>query len=248
MTRGAEGTNNAVTATTEMTLTPGKWYITADNADVQITKIEFSTAGQPDYTRNVSNNIGTLCVDHNVLAGGFVGATFYQIAGRNQEYSYKIDFEEVGADEELVAGEPYIFQSTTGKIELYYGKTVATQPVDVKGMHGTFSAFNLSITEENKLDVMYISNNKLWNCGDLVGTGLNVVENRAYIVMSEVPEQTSSSAPGRRRITLVTNAEQVATGVDTLNASETPVKVMIDGKLFIIRGEKMFDVTGKLVK
>lgn len=248
MTRGAEGTNNAVTETTEMTLTPGKWYITAGSSEVQITKIEFSTAGQPDYTRNVSNNIGTLCVDHNVLAGGFVGATFYQIAGRNQEYSYKIDFEEVGADEELVAGEPYIFQSTTGKIELYYGKTVATQPVDVKGMHGTFSAFNLTITEENKLDVMYISNNKLWNCGDLVGTGLNVVENRAYIVMSEVPEQTSSSAPGRRRITLVTNAEQVATGVDTLNASETPVKVMINGQIFIIRGEKMFGIDGKLIK
>ena len=215
---------------------------------LNFTSVDFKAKATPDYSRTVSNNIGTLCVDHNVLAGGFVGATFYQIAGRNQEYSYKIDFEEVGADEELVAGEPYIFQSTTGKIELYYGKTVATQPVDVKGMHGTFSTFNLPITEENKLDVMYISNNKLWNCGDLVGTGLNVVENRAYIVMSEVPEQTITSAPGRRRITLVTNAEQVATGVDTLNASETPVKVMIDGQIFIIRGEKMFDVTGKLVK
>ena len=219
----------------------------AGGGDTRVQQIVFTQVA-PDYTRNVSNNIGTLCVDHNVLAGGFVGATFYQIAGRNQEYSYKIDFEEVGADEELVAGEPYIFQSTTGRIDLFYGETVATQPVEVKGMHGTFSTFNLPITEENKLDVMYISNNKLWNCGDLVGTGLNVVENRAYIVMSEVPEQTSSSAPGRRRITLVTNAEQVATGVDTLNASETPVKVMINGQIFIIRGEKMFDVTGKLVK
>jgi hypothetical protein len=41
---------------------------------------------------------------------------------------------------------------------------------------------------------------------------------------------------------------QTATGVDAFNASETPVKMIIDGKLFILRGEKMYDATGKLVK
>ena len=39
-----------------------------------------------------------------------------------------------------------------------------------------------------------------------------------------------------------------ATGIDELNASETPMKVMINGQLFIIRGEKMYDATGRLVK
>jgi hypothetical protein len=42
--------------------------------------------------------------------------------------------------------------------------------------------------------------------------------------------------------------EQVATGIDELNASEAPVKVMIDGQLFIIRGEKMYNANGQLVK
>jgi hypothetical protein len=40
----------------------------------------------------------------------------------------------------------------------------------------------------------------------------------------------------------------VATGVDAINASEKPMKLMIDGQLFILRGEKMYDATGRLVK
>ena len=230
--------------------------------DTRVQQIVFTQVA-PDYTREVSNNIGTLCVDHNVLAGGFVGATFYQIASRNEIYNDKIDFEEVGESEELVAGQPYIFQSTTGRIDLFYGATAVTEPVDVRGMYGWFDAAApidptkydmLDITEENKDDILYISSNKLWSCGDLVDSDLKVVNNRAYIVMSEVPTyaeyqaaQTSNPAP-RRRVTLGKDAEQTTTGVDNLNASEQPVKLLINGQLFIIRGEKMFNANGQLVK
>ena len=103
-------------------------------------------------------------------------------------------------------------------------------------------------------DILYIAKNKLWNCEDLVGSYLEVIENRAYIVMSDVPTyadyqaaQTSNPAP-RRRVTLGKDAEQVVTGVENLNASEQPVKLLINGQIFILRGEKLFDVTGKLVK
>ena len=67
--------------------------------------------------------------------------------------------------------------------------------------------------------------------------------------LSEVGEvQSTTPAPGRRRITMNVNGEKVTTDIDNLNAGEQPMKVMIDGQIFIIRGEKMFDVTGKLVK
>lgn len=58
---------------------------------------------------------------------------------------------------------------------------------------------------------------------------------------------TAGFAPGKRvrRMPLQTN---VTTGVDALNVSETPVKMVIDGQLFILRGEKMYDATGRLVK
>ena len=37
-------------------------------------------------------------------------------------------------------------------------------------------------------------------------------------------------------------------GVDLLNAAEAPVKMIIDGQLFILRGEKMYNANGQLVK
>ena len=204
----------------------------------------------PDYTRNVSNNIGTLCVDHNVMVGGAMGATFYQIAGRNATYPDKIDFDEVAPNEELKAGEPYIFQSTTGKIDLFYAEGDAvTEPAVVNGMHGVLVAGHLDITEDNMMDVYYISENKLRDCSNLLVDGLNLVANRAYIVMSEVDAVTSAPAPGRRRISIGgANVPAVTTGIENAQLDNAPVKMIINGQLFILRGEKMYDATGRLVK
>jgi hypothetical protein len=41
---------------------------------------------------------------------------------------------------------------------------------------------------------------------------------------------------------------QGTTGVENINASEAPVKTVIDGTMYIIRGEHMFDATGRMVK
>ena len=104
------------------------------------------------------------------------------------------------------------------------------------------------------MDVYYIQDNKLRDCSNL--SSLTLVKNRAYIVMSEVPtfaeyqeaqSQQSNNAP-RRRVTLGRDAEQVATGCENLNVSDKPVKMILNGQLFILRGEKMFDATGRLVK
>jgi len=219
----------------------GTWYINPNNSiDFQ----EIRAYLRPGYARIVSNNIGTLCVDHNVAAADLFGATFYQIAGKEPQYG-KIVFDEVF---ELEAGEPYIFQSTTGSILMFYGATEVANPVAVKGMIGSFGDATLTITEENKTSIMYIAQNKLWNCEDLVGVGLQVVANRCYIDYSQVPPVSSPNpAPGRRRIG-ISGAPQVATGNENINASETPVKVMIDGQMYILRGEKMYDATGRLVK
>ena len=222
--------------------------------NVQIYQMIFNAT--PDYERPVSNNIGTLCVEHNVPAGQYFGATFYQIASRNELYNDKIDFEEVLPNEELKAGEPYIFQSTTGKIELFFGETEAENPVPVRGMIGNFAASTLAIDENNQHTILYIAQNKLWSCENLVGQNLILNDHRAYIDMTQVPtyanyqaslQEQQNPAP-RRRVTLGKDAEQVVTGVENLNASEQPVKLLINGQIFILRGEKMFDATGRLVK
>ena len=224
---------------------------------MRVEKITFTVKESPDYPRDVTNNIGTLCVDHNVVAGGALGATFYQIASRNETYPDKIDFEEVMPGEELKAGEPYIFKSNTGKIELYYGETVADGPVAVRGMIGNYESSTLDIDEENKLDILYIANNKLYNCSNLVGGKLILNDHRAYIKMSDVPTYAeyqasqSNSQPNnaRRRVTLSMNGTNSATDIDNIFGNDTKAeKVLINGQLFILRGGKMFDATGRLVK
>lgn len=211
----------------------------------------------PDYTRNVSSNYGTLCVEHNVLVGGAMGATFYQIASRNEIYSDKIDFEEVLPNEELKAGEPYLFKSNTGKIELFFSETTSNvAPIEVRGMIGNYNDTTLEITAGNMSTTYYFANNKLWSCENLVGDYLTLNEHRAYINFTLVPtyadyeaskQQQQNSAP-RRRVSLEMNGEKIATGCENLNVSDKPVKMIINGQLFILRGEKMYDAKGQLVK
>ena len=67
--------------------------------------------------------------------------------------------------------------------------------------------------------------------------------------MNEVMAVTSSSpAPGRRYIMLGTNGTNVATGIDDVQDDVRSTKMLIDGRLFILRGEKIYDATGRLVK
>jgi hypothetical protein len=61
------------------------------------------------------------------------------------------------------------------------------------------------------------------------------------------PGQNQNGAP-RRRIVMGAQSEQVATGCENLNVSDKPVKMIINGQLFILRGEKMYDAKGQLVK
>jgi hypothetical protein len=44
------------------------------------------------------------------------------------------------------------------------------------------------------------------------------------------------------------NTKDEAQGFENLQSGDAPMKVMIDGTLYIIRGEKVFDATGRLVK
>jgi hypothetical protein len=230
------------------------YNVSSDSKPMRVSKITFTVDAtqEPDYTRDIATlnigNIGTLCVDHNVPVGGMVGATFYQIAGKD-EYG-KIAFDEVDS---LVAGEPYIFQSHTNLLTLYYGNVTADEAVVKNGMHGYLGDANytLDIDESNKTDIMYIANNRLWNCEDLVGIGLTVVPNRCYIVYSAVSDLDNNSTPnnGRKRVFIGgASAPQTATGLENLVGGEQAQKLMINGQLYILRGEKLFDATGRLVK
>ena len=75
------------------------------------------------------------------------------------------------------------------------------------------------------------------------------VENyRAYIKLADITPSEPTLAPGRRRISMSVNDTQTTTGFENAEANEAPRKVLINGELFILRGEKMYDAKGQLVK
>ena len=69
---------------------------------------------------------------------------------------------------------------------------------------------------------------------------------KAYIDLDNLPGGPSS-AP--RRLRFVFSEEQTATGMENVQNEETKAqKVMIDGVMYIIRGEHMYDAQGQIVK
>ena len=212
----------------------------ANKAMTRIQKIEFQTPGYVRTEMLGAGVYGTICVDHNVPEGGVRGVTVYKIAGREPQYG-KIAFDEVT---QMAAGVPYVFIAHGNEMALYYGETTVANPVNGNGMYGTFTAQTLT-----ELDgIYYFAKSALWSCVDL--TSLNLPANRAYVKLSEIGYLGSSSpAPGRKRLLIgVNGAPAVATGVENAAATDKPAKMLINGQLFILRGEKMYDAKGQLVK
>ena len=237
------------TATTPFFVPAGWVTIVFDNQSsgyegeaARVQKIVFNAT--PDYTRTemLGNGVyGTICVDHNVPEGGVRGVTVYEIAGREPQYG-KIAFDEVT---EMEAGVPYVFIAHGNEMALYYGETKVDNPVDKhNGMYGTFTAQTLTDLD----GIYYFAKSALWSCVDL--TSLNLPANRAYVKLSEIDYLSDPNpAPGRKRILLGVNGQNAATDLGNVQGDEVQsTKVLINGQLFILRGEKMYDATGRMVK
>lgn len=201
---------------------------------------------RPDYTRNVSGNYATICLPK---AGKIIGATLYEIAYYG-EASKKIFFDEI-VNGEMEAGIPYIFQPAAGveKINVYYSDNTA-EDVVAGDRNGLIGFYNLTdptarhyIDQDAGFYILY--NNQYW----LVKDRAAYVENyRAYIRLAGITPSEPTLAPGRRRISMSVNDTQTTTGFENAEANEAPRKVLINGELFILRGEKMYDAKGQLVK
>ena len=219
----------------------GTWYI---NPNASIDFQEIRAYLRPGYVRTemVGNGVlGTICLPNNVEE--VQGATLYELAGKNTETG-KIVFDEIESGQ-LAAGAPCMFQAHGDRAVFFYGVASADGPANEgSALKGTFAATTLTELE----NVYYFAQHALWSCVDL--TELSVPANRAWLKMDEIVTASPNPAPGRKRISLGVQGEQVATGLenDGLMNDELIKKVLINGQLFILRGEKMYDATGRLVK
>ena len=196
---------------------------------------------EPELVRDddwmAPGELGTICIPQGAVA---TGGDLYELVGMND--IGKIVFSTV-PNNAMAPGKPYLFEAKSNAMKFYYtAETPAVEPDNSGAMKGSFTSYTLYDLD----NVYYFAGHALWSCDDL--TELNVIANRAYVKLDEVVEISPAPVPGRRFVYMDVHGPNTTTGVDELNASETPVKVIIDGKLFILRGEKMYDVTGSLVK
>ncbi len=197
---------------------------------------------------------GTLCPKQTVE--NVEGATFYQISYLEEQNNlpYNVVFDQIEGTT-LTAGKPYFF--IAGGEEIRGNKTgdAVTSGSNVNGFYGYISSTDASMElttwhadyTPGADNTFVIYDNSVFRINQ---EGTKLKSERCYInINSTEPSRTAkSSIPGRRRISMSVQNTNVATGVDAINASETPMKLMIDGQLFILRGEKMYDATGRLVK
>ena len=143
----------------------------------------------------------------------------------------------------MEAGVPYIFLPNAGaeELQVLYTDGLNAPAGHKNGLYGSYTQEELTPNDGN---YVLLNNQYLFVNSDNVYVG----ENRAYIRLNEISTKATPPAPGRRRIAMGVQNSQVATGMENLNAGEAPMKVMINGQLFILRGENMFDATGRLVK
>ena len=196
------------------------------------------------YTRDVTEGrYGTICLPNG---GIMVGATLYEVAyyGATSE---KIFFDEI-LNGTMVAGVPYIFLPKEGASQLavYYTDEANAPQGNHNGLHGFIGA-----NADAEMDVpvgAYILNANQYRQVVTLGSA-KIKSNRSYIELGEITPSEPALAPGRRRISMSVYSEQVATGIENTGfESEAPRKVLINGELYIIRGEKMYDAKGQLVK
>ena len=219
--------------------------VEGDGNMLNFTSVDFKAT--VDYPRTVNPAyLGTLCWTNNAVLGG---ATLYEFAGKN-ENNYLV-FDEV-EENRLEAGKPYIFMPENGNTEIKLYNTDNAEPLTedqdpVNHMYGTLTGKTLVPGQDDNM--YYFSASHIWAVKDFV-VNINVPAYYCYVDYVAVLAGDPAPAPaqGRRRVTMGTQGSQVATGMDAIKASDKPMKLLINGQIFILCGEKMYDVTGRLVK
>ena len=182
-------------------------------------------------------NYGTICLPYAVAAEDRNGADLFEIDKWGPNGS-SLTISELNADENMIAGRPYIFQATAATATFrYYAEGDETEAGEHNGLVGSYEQALIPQNEDNYI----IYNNKLY----LVNSDAYVGAYRAYI---HKQDQVQPAPAYRRRVTLSVNGAQVATDIDLTNDPAQMTKYIENGHLFILRDGKLYNAQGQLVK
>ncbi len=219
-------------------------YYKSGQQAIQLYKKDVVTPPTPDYgSYNRDNltpgNYATICLPNG---GTISGAKLFDLEyydGASTLYLLEVN------GNAMVAGRPYIFLPSAESIVVTYTDNAGEDAGSYNGLVGSLANTNVLVEANAGNYILY--NNAYY----FVNSTAYVGANRAYIHMAGVPTEPSTPQVGqapRRRVAMNVNGRQVATGISDIETNEQPVKVMIDGNLYIIRAGQMYDMTGSKVK
>ena len=184
---------------------------------------------QTTLLRTGSNKYGTIYIPYTPASVS--GATFYQVAGKEEG---KVYLESVNTVE---AGKPYIYERTGNQVvKIEFSGAKATNGGAVNGLVGT----------DVKYTVVAPGHYLLYNNAFCKSDGSSKVRGyRAYLVMEDIVGGAPTQMPGRRYIGMSTKGENEATGFENITApADKAVKAIVNGQLIIIRGGEMYNAQG----
>lgn len=184
----------------------------------------------------------TVCYDKTMKE--IKGASLWSFNGKDANMAYIVE-ENLAS---YPAGTPYLIYAESDKLEAITEEVASPTATNNNGLYGTLTTLehdDLVATGATHLLINGDAGSELRP----IGNGGRLIAKRAYVILDDIQNTTPtpSNAPGKR-VRAIPMHQDAATGIDELNASEKPVKMVIDGQLYILRGEKMYDATGRLVK
>jgi len=193
------------------------------------------------FSRTItSGSFGTIC---SPVDATITGGVLYTVAGRNDGKTILYLVAETSdAATTLTAGIPYFYKATADAQSFSLtASAIATTPSTAKtGVYGTYA--ETAITKDAGYCVL--SSNNLLN---VTTDGVKVKANRTYINKDNLSVYAPESAPGRPIIAMPFEGNE-ATDIYTVEASETAIKFIQNGKLYILRDGVTYDATGRVVK
>lgn len=231
---------------------------TDDYADYTVIYTGEVVVGSVESLRATAvGEFGTYCPKKTVEA--FEGATFFTFSFMKfvNGTPFKAYFDEIAEGEVLEAGRPYFYIADAEAIMGVKTGDAVSEGINDNGFIGKVNTFEFRVTDEVGQDnwfspdrIYVVYQNQIMHCS---GGYYRLGAEKAYLDIKDpnMPKRVEDApelAPGRRRVS-INNAEapQVATVLDELNINAQVMKVIINDKLYIIRGDKMYDTTGRFV-
>jgi hypothetical protein len=186
-----------------------------------------------------AGNYYTICMPKAMT--NVQGATLWSFCGKDANFAYLVQEDAPYT----TAGKAYIMYAEAETVSAILTGKPAPAPVANGAIHGTFADMYQDDLNAAGDNIYLVIGNQLRRVDGQAGNSLPA--NRAYVDIDEITGGAPAGIPANR-VRSMPMQPQVATGMENVDASAQPVKTIINGQLYILRGEKMYDAQGKLVK